>query len=399
MPIGIVEFFNRSRGFGRIRVDEIPGGIFVHYSDVRGDAKILLENELVEFGLKETSKGPKAQGVNRFGERLCGTIVHYEKGYGYVKDSQGGELYFLHHRDVMGKGFKRIQKGFHVEFSPFASELGNQAAEIVITDTRPALERFAKLGAWRNRLKKLARMAQEERWKWPDSEEEHFDCPILQNYLYHTFDRLVEENKILFSRDMDNKRVASFHTGLLTDMEEEIFAFFQQNKSIVRNSGYIKRPKWELIGFEKESHRWMSHFPQKPQLASFTQDPSQFIYDPSRRLAVDFDHILRDNINRLPEEIQELSKEEMGIRMRQAVEKAIFKVKRNYRLAIPQYYDGQIQLLLPLTLSGPRKVDLALVVAQEHEIYRANTVIPTSWAYQNARLLAPLNQDWLIPPA
>ncbi|MCI4668472.1 MAG: DUF3825 domain-containing protein [Bacteroidia bacterium] len=397
MPIGIVEFFNRSRGFGRIRTDHIPGGIFVHYSDVRGDAKILLENELVEFGLKETSKGPKALGVNRFGERLCGVIVHYEKGFGYIKEKEKGKLFFLHHNDVMGRGFKRIQKGFQVEFSPFSSDLGDQAKEIVITDTRPSIERFAKLTQWQQQVSRLSQMAQFEYWSWPGESTSGRECPILENYLYHTFARLEEENKILFTQDENRKRLAVLHTGLVSDKDEEIFAFFKGIKVISRNQGYLKKPKWELLGFEKESHRLMSYYPRKPQIASYSSNPSEFIYDPAKRLVVDYDHILEDHLERFPNELLELPKAEMAIRLRQAVGKAVFNVRRNYRMAIPQYYDGRIQLLLPLQLTSSRQVNLALVVAQEHEIYRANTVIPLSWAYQNARLLAPLNQNWLLP--
>jgi len=40
-----------------------------------------------------------------------------------------------------------------------------------------------------------------------------------------------------------------------------------------------------------------------------------------------------------------------------------FAVYPNYKIAVPQYYDGKIQLLLPLCLtSGSPNPDLALVV-------------------------------------
>ncbi|MEL6732682.1 MAG: DUF3825 domain-containing protein, partial [Bacteroidota bacterium] len=60
-----------------------------------------------------------------------------------------------------------------------------------------------------------------------------------------------------------------------------------------------------------------------------------------------------------------------------------------------QYYRGKVQLLLPLCLVDPKVPDLALVVSWEHEVYRANTVLGLDWAYQNARLMAPLEDGWL----
>ncbi|MCL4166145.1 UNVERIFIED_CONTAM: hypothetical protein GTU68_008304, partial [Idotea baltica] len=63
MEIGLVSFFNVERGFGKILTQGHPEGIFVHYTDVLGEAKILVENELVEFWVTDTEKGPKAQEV------------------------------------------------------------------------------------------------------------------------------------------------------------------------------------------------------------------------------------------------------------------------------------------------------------------------------------------------
>jgi len=395
MPIGIVEFFNRSRGFGRIRVDHIPEGVFVHFSDVSDKAKILLPNELVEFSVAETKKGPKATKVDRFGRRFCGLIDHYDKGFGRIR-SRKGKAYFFHHSDVLGRGFKYIANAFEVEFSPFEGEGGWQAKEIVITDTRPPLEKFARLVYWKKQLQQLADLAKEEKWKVEDESRSHHPFPLLENYLYHTFSRLREENKVVFTRDEQGRALAAFHTGLLTTQEEEISAFFQPNKRKDRNRGYIKMPRWELLGFGQESHRWMSHFSAKPPLASFTKDPCSLIFDPQRRLIVDFDHILEDHEERFPDNFLSLNREDRAIRLRQAIEKARFRVSRNYRVAIPQYYHGQVQLLLPLTLDEGGEVDLALVVGKEYEVYRANTVIPLDWAYQNARLIAPLEEAWLL---
>lgn len=58
-----------------------------------------------------------------------------------------------------------------------------------------------------------------------------------------------------------------------------------------------------------------------------------------------------------------------------AVKKIVEKVKRNYKLAIPQYYtdkatgESKIQLLLPLFLQSKDVADLALVVDNQEELY------------------------------
>jgi hypothetical protein len=80
-----------------------------------------------------------------------------------------------------------------------------------------------------------------------------------------------------------------------------------------------------------------------------------------------------------------------------AIEAAVQRVRRNYKTAIPQYYQGSVQLLLPLTLLDPAKADLALVVEKFSDFYRAATCLTLDMAYNNARQLARPDRDWLSP--
>lgn len=41
------------------------------------------------------------------------------------------------------------------------------------------------------------------------------------------------------------------------------------------------------------------------------------------------------------------------------------KISANYKLAIPQYYEGKIQLLLPLCLMSDDKPDVAIAVTKK----------------------------------
>lgn len=80
-----------------------------------------------------------------------------------------------------------------------------------------------------------------------------------------------------------------------------------------------------------------------------------------------------------------------------AIDNAKERVRRNYKAAVPQYYRGRIQLLLPLCLSNPKVADLALVVEAHDGFYRAATCLTLDMAYNNARQLARPDRDWLQP--
>lgn len=61
------------------------------------------------------------------------------------------------------------------------------------------------------------------------------------------------------------------------------------------------------------------------------------------------------------------------------------------------YFNGQIQLLLPLCLVDPDKTDLALVVTKNSSgsYYQGHTCLTLEMAYNNARLIAKPESNWL----
>lgn len=71
------------------------------------------------------------------------------------------------------------------------------------------------------------------------------------------------------------------------------------------------------------------------------------------------------------------------------------RVRRNYKTAIPQYYNGRLQLLLPLCLQTKANADLALVIEKENGVYRASTCLTLDMAINNARLIAKPDDEWL----
>jgi cold shock protein len=61
--LGIVKWFNNSKGYGFIGRDDGPD-VFVHYSAIVGEGyKTLKEGDTVEFEIVQGPKGPEAANV------------------------------------------------------------------------------------------------------------------------------------------------------------------------------------------------------------------------------------------------------------------------------------------------------------------------------------------------
>ena len=66
MTLGTVKWFNDSKGFGFITLDDGSKDCFVHHSAIQGDGfKSLAEGDRVEFEVVQGEKGPSAENVTR----------------------------------------------------------------------------------------------------------------------------------------------------------------------------------------------------------------------------------------------------------------------------------------------------------------------------------------------
>ena len=146
----------------------------------------------------------------------------------------------------------------------------------------------------------------------------------------------------------------------------------------------------------------MACFSPLPELANYFKSGADLIFDTSRELRTR-DHVFRDRKSRfleIPGLPDDLQKEDA---LRRAFEEAIRlaerRVRRNYKTAIPMYSPprDRIQLLLPLCIVSKKRADLALLVDPYEQVNMGWTVLTLDMAYNNARLLARPDSEWLTP--
>lgn len=260
----------------------------------------------------------------------------------------------------------------------------NPKLEQMLNDNSTSLlHRFAYLGKEEQRLaffKELSELAEEENWH-SDKSNENFD--ILMNYIVYTFDKAAKDDLILFSED---DCYACFNTGLLTNNGEDIICMFNKYDS----SSYFAM---HLYGFKKESDwTFLNNFSETPKVVQYFSNPEKIYFNPNLQLVKNLDHILDDNFDRFSNELQKKGKEYILALLSSSLELTIKRCKRNYRIAVPQYYNDEITYLLPVQLD---KEKMAVAVKSVRGRYRVNTIFTLDMAYKNARLLMKPESDWL----
>lgn len=234
-------------------------------------------------------------------------------------------------------------------------------------------------------------LAAKEEWNYSGSSKKNF--PILKNYIEFTYRRLKQERKIAFTSD---NKFACFNTGLVTENLEEIYAFFEIHRDPQPNSS-----PYVFQAFLKKSDKLtLKHFSTNlPDIANYFENPELLIYNPKCNLIVNIDHIIDVNLDRFPGHLQVEDKAELRRQVFGAIEEVKKKIRINYKIAVPQFYNNKIQLLLPLCLTaGSPNPDLAIVIQKLNEkTYSAQTCLTIRMAYNNARLIVRPESNWLKP--
>lgn len=232
----------------------------------------------------------------------------------------------------------------------------------------------------------MADTAEREDWEYHNSYAPG-PLPVLFNFLEYTYRRLAEEEKFVMTPQGD---ALVYNTGLVTPYQEPIFAYFELNQN-------PDQQQWYHNNWLKKSDWLLGKFPQLPDMASYIDDPKKLVLDLNKELQVNVEHIVADNKERFPEPYRSMNDFQLVQVVKGALDTAKERVRRNYKTAVPQYYRGRIQLLLPLCLSDPSKADLAITIEQGEYAYRAATCLTLDMAYNNARQLARPDRDWLQP--
>lgn len=238
-----------------------------------------------------------------------------------------------------------------------------------------------------DRLDELAELAEPEEWTYRHTKTDHHK-PILFNYLRYTYRRLAEEDKIVVA---DDGTAIAFNTGLVTPSQEPIFCYCTQNRLSDQEQ------PWHFHAWRRKGEYDLTRFSSLPEMAHYFDDPSLLVLDTRRELRVNVEHIISDNRERFPAPYGDMPDYQLQTFLKGAIDNAMQRVRRNYKTAIPQYYRGRIQLLLPLCLSQPDVADLALVIERHDAFYRVSTCLTLDMAYNNARQLARPDRDWLQP--
>lgn len=222
-----------------------------------------------------------------------------------------------------------------------------------------------------------------EKWSFGNNS----DHTILKNYIDHTFSKLYEEEKVL-----EQTEFCLFNTGLYTQFYELVYSYFVLNKI----SG---RQKWFLDGFYTSYQLGNMGIVDLPQRANYFSDPAALVFDVNCDIVPQYAHIFNDpdNFLRIPESVRESPNKAMLFDG--AIKRAKHMIDANYKTAVPQYYKGRIQLLIPICLISEQVPDLALVVSKNDagNQYLGHTCLTLDMAYNNARLIARPDSAWLKP--
>lgn len=245
---------------------------------------------------------------------------------------------------------------------------------------------FSYIPALQGKLEDLAILAEPEDWEHKNGPKEHAR-PVLYHYVKGTYRRVAQQERISISADA---QFVTWNTGLVTDNQEPVFALFDQNK----NPG---QQPWHFVGWCRRGQHDLTKFSKLPDMATYFESSASLVFDLGKDFRANVEHIIEDNKDRFPPPFNTMDNFTLQTFLKGSIDNARERVRRNYKTAIPQFYRGKVQLLLPLCITSASQADMAIVVEDHGDFYRASTCLTLDMAYSNARLLARPDRDWLQP--
>ena len=245
-----------------------------------------------------------------------------------------------------------------------------------------------------------------EPWEYKRKKDDTFKCPILKSYLQFELDRLFYEqdslnypNRIIVNEDHSK---ALFNTNLINKFGDDLKIVGSLIE--ISNKYYLSELKispstmsLKKMGFDTS---------QNPIPPTFFKDINEIIFHCDWDIDKDlekYEHIIEERKERFPEKYQELTADDLGRRLNNAIQLAKKIAQRNYKFIVPMYYPTarRIQLLMPIYLetSYSSHPDFALVLTPHinEKLYTLETILGLDEVYQDARLIAKPEESWLNP--
>jgi cold shock CspA family protein len=411
---GRIKFYYPLQFWGKLDVDGQSKDVYFNYQNVQGELKTLFEidkfkEEPITFDIIESSKRPgQKEAINiklDLNKRQVGHIFSFdqERGIGNIQDFNTKEKIFFHHsgiRKAFAGKYERVEINEPVVYTIGSTDKGKCAMDILKIDDRSYIEEFANYTNLKQSLLDLKALAETENWDYLKNPTK--GVPVLKSYLNQTCIRLIKQDKIVRGKSTKDKiEYAYFNTGLVTPQQDEIFAFFIKNPSYSLLTGWgVQSAEWNFIEFNTEQSVYRRYFIEVPEIATYFSEAevADLIFDTRVPIIPDKEHLLKRKTRIESERIRNLDDEAFIEEIKDAIELAKKRIKRNYKTAIPHFYDYRIQFLLPLCFrSNKSEAVAALVVNKNENIHEAHTILSLDQAYNNARLLAKPDREWLNP--
>lgn len=140
--------------------------------------------------------------------------------------------------------------------------------------------------------RQLTELALKEDWGKKEEGKES----ALMKYIRYTFLKASRENQVL-----QRSNYACFDTGLVDKLYRNIYMVFTKNRDPEKQPYYYKDVC--VAGARGSGKKIVELFNPLPKPAQYFNNPSDLLYYPIQEPKVDWEHIVIDNVTRLPKEL------------------------------------------------------------------------------------------------